>query len=151
MTQTRPKIIGFDEPPISTADRVSELLHAARAAIIPPSRPATRAADEADGAEHRSAGKTSPEQIIHALDQIAHTLRSDDNHDRIALATALDGVRDALTGLLAGQRVPTSAGNQSAPLVAPTSPRPNGPLEASREILQSEKELPHAVIEEARG
>jgi hypothetical protein len=151
MTQTRPKIIGFDEPPISTAERVSELLHAARAAIIPPSRPATRAADEADGAERRSAEKTNPEQIIHDLDQIARTLRSDDDLDRPAIASALDGVREALTGLLAGRRVPTPAGNQSALLVAAISPRPNLPLEATREILQSERELPNAAIEEARG
>ena len=148
MIQTRPEIIGFDDPPMSPAERVSELLHAARAAIVPPPRLAPRNPIEANRKEHPPASASGPEQIIHDLDQIARTLRSDDDLDRFALAAALDGVRDALTGRLAGQGLPASSGEPSIARIPPRSDAPRG---ATYDILRSERELRHATVEEARG
>lgn len=151
MTPTRPEIIGFDDPPMNAAERVAELLHAARAAIVPAPRLAARNPIEANGKEHRPASNDGREQIIHDLDQITRALRSDDTLDRPALAAVLDGVREALNGFPACREIPTSAGDQPAHSAAPTSARTDVPIGATRDILQSDREPRHAAVEEARG
>ncbi len=105
MIPPSPQLIGFDDDAaMRPAQRVAELLRAARAAIVPQAKSTLGLNGDADGEEQPcttrdlelQGPKMAPERISNELARIAQALRSDDECDRFVLAAALDALRDAL-------------------------------------------------------